>query len=110
MQANQKAWTVGLLVSKGNQVDFQRWEVNLPAHLQLPARTEQGKSRCPSPRRYMSSEESRRANPGIQELENEAKAQLYYLHQICCKVTSYLTSERPVFLLPTWSKINLCVK
>lgn len=49
-QANNVKWPQGHKCPKGNQVDSQVWEVNLPANLPLPETTGQGKSKCLSPR------------------------------------------------------------
>ena len=69
-QANQKRQGEHRVTAIQNDADAHMWEGNLPAHLQLPEGTEQGKSKCPSASgKSLSSEESRKGwNMGARKL------------------------------------------
>ena len=89
-------WT-GYRYPECNQEDSQMQGVSLPAHLYLSEGMEQGNSKCPSPRGN-SVPAKNLGRDEVEELENSAKAKLCYPGQICPKITSYWTNERPVFL------------
>ena len=97
----------------GNQAESQIWEVNLPAHLQLPEGSLAREVSVLVPQEI--ARPSR--NPGkddVWELENSAKAQLCYPHQVALLRLHHVTGtdHEPMkglySCLPTGRKINTC--